>query len=269
MDMALFGIEDFSFDDMACDVIAIGPVRQGDDFTGEAAWQSILLSPLGYEVYILDSMKTEEDRKWLKKAASSYGIYVEREIGEYLKKCKVISVSGLFEEDSLPTDQLLEIFQTGAAHKAVICVDPGRVLHFEEDRKRLEILAPYIDIILPNEEEARRLTGQDFLPQMAETFLDMGIARSVITLGRDGCFVREKENRFAMGAIPGQCKNEIGVGANFTAGFIHGLFQDWMMKTKCEYACGCATASMKYDDPVEGARERKEEIKLLLKNPYL
>lgn len=268
MDMALFGIEDFSFDDIACDVIAIGPVKKDDAFAGEAAWQSILLSPLGYEVYLYDD-KEEEESKWLKKEAAAYGIYVEKNLEDFLTKCKVISVSGLFEEDCVPEEKLVEIFKMGSEHRAVVVVDPGTIYHPEDDKAKLARLAPYIDIILPNEEEARQLTGEDILPQMADTFLEMGIDRAVITMGMNGCYVREADSRFAMGAIWGNGKNTKGLGANFAAGFIHGLFQDWMMKTKCEYATGCAAVCMKYDDPVEAARERKEEIKEILNNPYL
>ena len=285
-DMGLFGMEDFSFDDMACDILLIGPAREEEDekVNGEVIRQSMLLSPYGYELTLLntcscrqydrlqdiiDAQKEDDSQKSM---PASCGASLSTDLMSDLEHCKVISVCGLFEEDALSTDALLEILKKGKESKALVCLDPGRVIHPQEDRERLRRLAPYIDYILPNTEEAGLLSGQDYPVMMAQSLLDTGIGCVVITMGSQGCFVKGQEAPFAMGALPcgERCAEDMtGMGVNFASGFLYGLFQDWQIKTICEYASGCAAVSSFYPDPVQHAVKRKDEVKKLLKNPYL
>lgn len=269
MEFDLFGMGDFSLDDMPYDVLSVGAITKEQGFTGEAIWQSILLSPLGYEVCLVDSFKKEEDSDWLQKEAKAYGIYTTKEAEKEAKKCKVISVSELFGQGMMEMASLVNLLKTGKENDAKICLDPGPFDDVDKAKAILKELAPYIDYFMPNEEEAKLLSGQTIPPMIAQEFLDMGIKNVIITNGMNGCFVKGNGAPFAMGAIFGKYKDLTGIGANFSAGIVHGLFQDWQMKTICEYATGCATVSAAYDTPTDGAKTRKDEIKKVLNNPYI
>ncbi|MDO4977819.1 MAG: carbohydrate kinase family protein [Eubacteriales bacterium] len=269
MEFDLFGMGDFSFDDMAYDVLCLGPISKEKGFAGEAVWQSILLSPLGYEVCLVDSLENEAESEWLQKEAKAYGIYTTKEIEKEAEKCKVISVSELFAEGMMELTALKNFLIIGKENNVKICVDPGSFTDVEKAKEVLRELAPYIDYFIPNEEEAKLLSGQNIPPMIAQEFMEMGMKNVIITMGMNGCFVKGDGAPFAMGAIWGETKDLIGVGANFSAGIVHGLFQDWQMKTICEFATGCAAVSAMYETPIDGAKTRKDQIKKILNNPYI
>ncbi len=267
MDFDLFGMEDFSFDDVSYDVIVMGESNTAGEFSGEGAWQSIVLSPLGYEVCLVDY----ESSPYVLQKAKEKGIYVTNNPEQELSKAKVLSVSGLFQFFDGKIEMLKKIFAEASENNTLICVDPGEITNIETALSMIDALAPYIDYFLPNMDEASLLSGQDTPPQMADYFLEKGMKHIIITNGSNGCFVKSMDSApFAMGAIWGIDVVDLeGVGANFAAGFIHGLFQDWQMKTMCEFACGCAAASLSYGNPVEEAKKRKDTVRKLLNNPWM
>ncbi len=267
MDLGLLGMDDFSFEDMSYDVIVMGECDLEGKFSGEASWQAVVLSPFGYEVCLVDY----ENVPYILEGAKANGIYVTNDPLKEVEKAKVLSVSGLFQQFSRKKELIKEIFIQASKNNTLVCVDPGQIIDLESAKQMMNELAPYIDYFLPNQEEASLLSGKDTPPEMAGYFIEMGMKNVVITNGNYGCFVKNKEGApFAMGAIWGvDVVNDEGVGANFAAGFVHGLFQDWQMKTICEFACGCAAASLAYASPIEEARSRKESVKKLLNNPWM
>jgi len=96
-------------------------------------------------------------------------------------------------------------------------VDPGRCL------KLLE----YVDVFVPNEDEARVITSQDTLANQAKTLRQAGAQTVVITRGQQGLYADDGEQNVEMGIYQVSIVDPSGCGDCFTAGLLAAQTQDW------------------------------------------
>jgi ribokinase len=93
-------------------------------------------------------------------------------------------------------------------------------------RKGLEALIPLIkrsDVIFLNETEIGEITNIDYR-EGAELLIENGAGIVAVTLGKDGCFVMDKENSHDIPAHPStRVVDTTGAGDAFAAGFLSVL----------------------------------------------
>jgi len=84
-------------------------------------------------------------------------------------------------------------------------------------------LLPHVDTVLPNEEDARLLTGETEPRAVAARMLDRGVRRVVMKAGERGAFVftAKKEAHCDRFDVP-RIVDPIGAGDAFDAGFLSG-----------------------------------------------
>jgi len=89
-------------------------------------------------------------------------------------------------------------------------------------RCRDEILAllPALQVILPNENEARDLTGETDVRRAAQMLQEAGAQEVVITRGPAGCHVATPAGRFDLPAFRVDAADATGAGDAFNAGWI-------------------------------------------------
>ena len=76
-----------------------------------------------------------------------------------------------------------------------------------------------IDIITPNEDEARYFTGKDEPEEMADILLNYGVKNVIIKLGAKGCLLKNSTGTIRLDACPIEAVDATGAGDNFAAGF--------------------------------------------------
>ncbi|MBX3063502.1 MAG: carbohydrate kinase family protein [Anaerolineae bacterium] len=92
-----------------------------------------------------------------------------------------------------------------------------------------------VDYLIPNEEEARLLTGQERLEEAAEALVLRGVPTVLIKAGARGCYLRTVEHKTWLPAYPvTRIVDTIGAGDAFCGGFI--------------------AATLRHHDPVVAAR---------------
>ena len=96
-------------------------------------------------------------------------------------------------------------------------VDPSRVLP----------LLKYVDIFLPNEEEARAITKENVIGKQAKTLLSAGAKNVAITMGDQGLYASDENSEIRLGTYPVNVVDPSGCGDCFTAGMIAGIRRDW------------------------------------------
>jgi len=84
----------------------------------------------------------------------------------------------------------------------------------------LELLEKYVDIVFANEDESLALTG--FNPQATCDVLRNFCQVSVVLMGKDGCWVGQKEDSVYCQAFPVEPIDTTGAGDCFASGFLHG-----------------------------------------------
>jgi ribokinase len=107
-------------------------------------------------------------------------------------------------------------------------------------------ILPRVDVFLPNIDEARSILGLDPKTgpeRAAEILLDMGVSVAAIKMGKDGCWVADRDHIEYVPAFVVKVVDTTGAGDNFNAGFISSYISG---KPLSECArIGSATAALK------------------------
>ncbi len=129
----------------------------------------------------------EQDRRYIHIFGANAAFDVRRIRRDWIDRLKVFYLGGLFAMPSVCTDELAELLAYCRQRGVVTVVD----VVVPQDRAGMEDLGPLlpqIDYFLPNDDEARRLTGIADPPCQAEALLRLGARTVIITCGPDGSF---------------------------------------------------------------------------------
>jgi sugar/nucleoside kinase (ribokinase family) len=77
----------------------------------------------------------------------------------------------------------------------------------------------YVDILMPNEREAKKLAGQDDL-EAAVAHLASIVPLVVVKMGKDGAMAQRGKERFTSPALRVDARDAVGAGDSFDAGFL-------------------------------------------------
>ncbi len=100
----------------------------------------------------------------------------------------------------------------------------------------LRPILPFIDVFMPNTEEAAMLTGETDPVKQAELFLHAGCNIAIITRGRDGALLMSTHETLEAPAFPVEVVDVSGAGDAFVAGFIVGLLEQWTLADSLRFA---------------------------------
>ncbi len=144
---------------------------------------------------------------------------------------RVLYLGGYLMLPGLETAELAALFREArrAGTKTVLDVV---YIGSENSRQALEMILPETDVFLPNDDEARAITGHEDPLEQAEVFRGMGAKMVVITLGNRGSLLVSQRERLRAGVYPTEFVGGTGSGDAFDAGFIAGMLAD-------EDAAGC------------------------------
>ncbi len=98
------------------------------------------------------------------------------------------------------------------------------------------------DVFLPNETEAKSLTGAENIEEAADR-LKSKVEAVAIKLGKDGALGISKSPKIQVESIPVNVVDTVGAGDSFDAGFIYGYLNDWELKKSLRLACVCGALS--------------------------
>lgn len=139
---------------------------------------------------------------------------------------KVLYLGGYLILPSLDDDALAAIFRQAqeAGTKVVLDVavpGPGDYL------SRLRKVLPYVDVFLPNQDEAEMILGERDPVRQAESFHRLGAGTAVITMGGEGAVLVSERERYRVGVFSVPFVDGSGGGDAFDAGYIYGLLRGY------------------------------------------
>ena len=79
---------------------------------------------------------------------------------------------------------------------------------------------PYVDVILPNEREAMKLTGKNDLDSAISSLAEQ-VSLVIVKMGAKGAIAARGKERFSAPAVQVQIVDPVGAGDSFNAGFLH------------------------------------------------
>jgi len=160
---------------------------------------------------------------------------------DYLASARHFHMSSLFlQRELLP--RVPELFRRMKSAGLTTSLDTN---DDPEDRwdSFLEVL-PYVDILLPNEHEAMKMSRAHDL-ESALSRLAQKVETIVVKMGASGAVAIRDGHRFSAPAVPVTVVDSIGAGDSFDAGFLHQFLRGADLTTCLAYAnlCGAFSAT--------------------------
>jgi sugar/nucleoside kinase (ribokinase family) len=162
--------------------------------------------------------------------------------------------------DDVPWDALAEATHLHLGGPELIGVDvAARILAYAKDHDvvtSVDLLAPgvlgsfdqiaaalpYIDHLLPNDDQVLGFTGENDLVAGAEKLLDAGAGLVAVTRGADGALLVTKGNTETVPAFAVDVVDTTGCGDAFSAGFLRGMSLG--RTPRASAVLGCAAAAL-------------------------
>jgi sugar/nucleoside kinase (ribokinase family) len=106
----------------------------------------------------------------------------------------------------------------------------------------LEEILPHVDILLPNEREAMKISPADDV-ETALSRLAQKVETVVVKMGARGAIAIRAAHRFAAPAVPVTVIDPVGVGDSFDSGFLHQFLRGADLTTCLAYGNLCGAFS--------------------------
>jgi len=140
-------------------------------------------------------------------------------------------------------EEAAKILSFAREHGVVTSADllaPG-----EQAQAILDWVAPalaHLDYLLPNEEQAMGLTGEDDVERAAQALVQLGVGCVAATCGARGAVIVDRDETLSVPAFATDVVDTTGCGDAFSAGFLRGLS---LGRSRGEAAAlGCAAAAL-------------------------
>jgi sugar/nucleoside kinase (ribokinase family) len=138
--------------------------------------------------------------------------------------------------------ELAELFREAEEAGLTTSLDPGWDPANEWDTDILDVLR-YVDVFLPNQVEAMRITGSDEADKALSVLGDYA-SLVIIKLGEKGCLIRSKQQTIHFPGFKVPVVDVTSAGDIFNAGFLYGILCGWSLSETARFANACGAISV-------------------------
>lgn len=143
--------------------------------------------------------------------------------GGWIEQAKVLHVTGITQAISQTAcDTVFAAIERAKAAGTTITYDPNirpRLWPLQTARAIARYTIPLCDVVLPNLDEGRLLTGYEDPKAITQELLDLGAPLVVLKMGSVGAVVATPDEYVPIPALPVRAKDPTGAGDTFDAGF--------------------------------------------------
>ena len=183
-----------------------------------------------------------------------------------LSHTKAISLGSLYFLKNLDGEGAARLFRK-AKEEHVLTFADMTADAYEIGALGVEAVYPYTDYLMPSYEEAVYSTNCVGYDDIADYFLRKGVGTVVLKLGKKGCFVKSKEERFFVNPYLIQPVDTTGCGDNFCAAFIAGILENMSLKAAAQSACAAGALNAGYMGACGGVQSRRQLDEFIKNTP--
>ncbi len=197
------------------------------------------MEPTGVTIVLVDS---EGERRFISTPAANRFLTPDHLSDAIFKDVFALHIAGFFTMPGLEDGVLIPLLERAGAHGVLRLIDPvGGSAH--ERREELLRLLPYTDIVLVNEDEGEKITGETTPDEVAYHLIERGAATVIAKLGVNGSRVYGKEGRFDVPAYPAGTVDSTGAGDAYIAALLASMArgEDFRSATRWASAAGAVT----------------------------
>ncbi len=198
-----------------------------------------------------------EDRRYIHLFGANGAFGVKHISRGWAAGLKVFYLGGLLAMPGIDLAELAELLKFCRQNGVVVVVDVVVPPDFRQI-DQLAALLPHIDFFLPNDDEARYLTGEVVPLDQARALVALGAHTVIVTCGPDGCVATNGHQFWKSPAYSMQCVDPSGAGDAFVSGIIASILAGRDMTESLRYAAamgGSATRQVGTTDGVFTAAE--------------
>jgi sugar/nucleoside kinase (ribokinase family) len=177
-----------------------------------------------------------QDRRFVHSFGANADFTVQDVDRSLLALCDVFYLGGHLVLPSVSAPELAQLCaeaRAGGARTVLDVVVPlGAAVSLDSVR---EIL-PHVDVFVPNEDEARALTGEPDPRRQAARLLEAGAGTVIVTRGVEGAVLRSRDELLEVPAPRVASIEQSGAGDAFSAGLITGLLAGWDAERRVRFA---------------------------------
>jgi sugar/nucleoside kinase (ribokinase family) len=173
------------------------------------------------------------------------------------QRVRHVHVGSLFLLDGLRPD-LPELFAKARARGLTTSLDTNWDPSGGWNGNVAQVL-PECDIFMPNEAEARLISGCDSLDAALERLAD-DVPTLAVKLGPDGGLARQGDVIVRAPALSVEVIDTTGAGDTFDAGFLYGCLKGWPLERSLQLACACGSLSTRSAGGVRGQPTLSEAL---------
>jgi len=176
-----------------------------------------------------------EDRRYIHVPGANAEL-AAADIAPALPGVRVLAIGGYLALPGLDPGEAAGLLAGARTRGTATLLDVVVPRGADNPSKALRPVLPYVDCFLPNQDEARQVTGHDNPADQARALLDWGCASVIITCGADGAVYADPARAIQVRPHPVEVVDGSGAGDAFTAGIILGLVEGWPAEQRLRFA---------------------------------
>ncbi|MBN2133149.1 MAG: carbohydrate kinase family protein [Sedimentisphaerales bacterium] len=168
-----------------------------------------------------------EDRRFVSALGVGAGFRGEHVSPDLIPDDGIVLVGGYLKLPAWDDEILTRLLRQARSRNSTVVLNICIVQNSGVDPKRCLRLLEHVDVFVPNEDEARILTGQTEPARQAQVLRRAGTRLVVITRGPEGLYADDGERTVTMDAFLVPMVDPSGCGDCFTAGLLAALRRGW------------------------------------------
>jgi sugar/nucleoside kinase (ribokinase family) len=252
--------------------------KVGEDLFGDFVKKD--LERLGVDTFALRKSSTHptsntyivnvrgEDRRFLHTIGANADFRFEDIDLATLDGVRLLYVGGYMVMPEFGPQDLVQLFREAKTRRVKTVLDVVIGAGVPAPLDRIEPALHYTDAFLPNDDEARALTGRTDPSDQAEVLSRLNPdCVVVVTMGQRGALARHRDQVIRAGAYRVDCVDESGAGDAFDAGFVTGLLEEWSLESTLRFASAMGASCTRALGCTEGVFHLHEAEAFVAQNP--
>ena len=183
-----------------------------------------------------------------------------------MESAAVLYIGGFLMLDGLEGPDMLKRLAQARSAGTRIVLDVVQVADANA-MARLSAILPYVDVFLPNNDEAAELTGSRHPWKQADAFRAAGAHTVVITSGQRGAHLVSDNTRLHIGAYSTDVVGSTGAGDAFNAGFIAALLENQDLPTCLRWGSALGASCVRSSSATGSVFNRDEALQFMASQP--
>jgi sugar/nucleoside kinase (ribokinase family) len=217
----------------------------GRDVAGQMVLAELKSSGIGCDrVRYTEDMPTSEtvillvaseDRRFVHNFGANAQFAIQHIDRRWMRDLRVFYLGGLFALPAIEIQALTKLLEDCRTHGVITVLDvviPQAFESFDGLKRLLE----HTDYFLPNDDEARIITGENYPLDQLRAVNRMGAHCTIITRGGDGVLAARGDNLWGLSAYRAEAIDSSGAGDAFCSGIITGIVRGWDIPQMLRYA---------------------------------